>query len=143
MMNKKNSSGAGMFMMEMIVAVFFFILCASACILVFVKADSLSRLAKDTNNGVVVAESVAEVWKAEGISGLELRFHAQGDHNQMLIFWDREWKAIIDETAAEYLAEISWEEEDGLETAQIVVRRTDGEKELFSMTAARYLPDNG
>lgn len=142
-MNRKNSSGAGMFMMEMIVAVFFFILCASTCILVFAKADSMSRFAKDTNNGVVAAESMAEVWKAEGTSGLDIRFHAQIDHDQARILWDREWNAVLDEMTAEYIGELSWEADGRLETAQILIRRADGKTELFSMTAARYLPDNG
>lgn len=153
-MNRKNGSGAGMFMMEMIVAVFFFILCASTCILVFVKADSLSRRARDTNGGVVAAESVAEVWKAGGTEGLTDRFQAQvqAGADEVKICWDREWNAVADEADASYLGVLSWEAQDGLETARIAVSRTGGGQtggdqtagagaELFSMTAARYLPE--
>lgn len=140
-MNRKNSSGAGMFMMEMIVAVFFFILCASTCILVFVKADSMSRLAKDTNNGVLAAESVAEVWKEEGGDGLGARFHARTTAGRIQICWDQGWNAVEGEASAAYLGDMFWEERDGLETARIVIRRADGRTELFSMTAARYLPE--
>lgn len=137
-MNKKNGSGTGLFMMEMIVAVCFFILCASTCILVFVKADTMSRLARDTNSGVVAAESMAEVWKAEGSDGLAARLEAQIDGNQGNIFWDKSWNPVTEATDAAYLGELTWEAQDGLETAQIVVRRKD-EQELFSMTVSRYL----
>lgn len=146
MMNKKNSSGAGMFMLEMIAAVFFFILCAAICIRVFVKADSMSRLAKDTNNGVLAAESVAEVWKVKGPEGLSGRFHAQAGDGQVLLCWDREWNAVADAADAAYQGELSWSGEAGLETARIVIRRADGKgtgTELFDMTAARYVPDRG
>ena len=74
MMNRKHPSGV--FMMEMIAVVFFFILCAGICIKTFVKADFMSREAADLNQGVLIAQSVAEVWKAEGPEGLEKRLLA-------------------------------------------------------------------
>ena len=70
-MRRKQHSG--IFMMEMIMVVFFFILCASICILVFVKADRMSRDAADLNQSVLIAQSVAEVWKLEGTEGLKQR----------------------------------------------------------------------
>lgn len=73
-MSRKQHSG--IFMMEMIMVVFFFILCASVCILVFVKADRMSREAADLNQSVLIAQSVAEVWKAEGTAGLKQRLGA-------------------------------------------------------------------
>ena len=55
-MRRKQHSG--IFMMEMIMVVFFFILCASICILVFVKADRMSRDAADLNQSVLDRKSV-------------------------------------------------------------------------------------
>lgn len=73
-MSRKQHSG--IFMMEMILVVFFFILCSSVCILVFVKGDRMSRDAADLNQSVLIAQSVAEVWKLEGSEGLKQRFGA-------------------------------------------------------------------
>ena len=73
-MSRKQHSG--IFMMEMIIVVFFFILCSSVCILVFVKGDRMSRDAADLNQSVLIAQSVAEVWKLEGPEGLKQRFGA-------------------------------------------------------------------
>lgn len=67
-MNRKNRSNV--MMMEMIVAVFFFLLCAAVCIQAFVKADLLSKRAADLNQSVLIAQSTAEIWKAEGEAGL-------------------------------------------------------------------------
>ena len=44
-MNRRSGSGSGIFLMEMMVVVFFFMLCASTCILAFAKSDRMSRLA--------------------------------------------------------------------------------------------------
>ena len=72
-MNKKNGSGSGMFMLEMIMAVFFFLLCSGICVMAFVKADRMSHLAQDTNQAVMIAESMAETWKVGGKELLEER----------------------------------------------------------------------
>lgn len=74
-MNRKHHSGV--FMMEMIAVVFFFILCAGICIQTFVKADSMSKKAADLNQAVLIAQSVAEVWKKEGAEGLLERLEAE------------------------------------------------------------------
>lgn len=74
-MNRKHHSGV--FMMEMIAVVFFFILCAGICIQTFVRADSMSRRASDINQSVLIAQSVAEIFKAEGTEGLKERMRAE------------------------------------------------------------------
>lgn len=50
--------------MEMLVVVGFFIICASICVLVFVKADNISKDARDINQAVLKAQSLAEELKA-------------------------------------------------------------------------------
>lgn len=142
-MNKKNSSGTGMFMMEMIAAVFFFILCASICILVFVKADGMSRLARDMNRSVAAAESVAEVWKAEGMEGLSVRCEAAGDADKVYIYWDGNWNPVTETEKPRFFGEMIRTADGPMEKAEISVTRLEDGKELFSMTEARYLPGNG
>ena len=63
-MNRKSGSGSGPFLMEMLVVVGFFIICASICVLVFVKADNISKDARDINQAVLKAQSLAEELKA-------------------------------------------------------------------------------
>lgn len=67
---------SGVFMMEMITVVFFFILCSGICIRTFAQAELFSRRAVELNQSVSFAQSVAEVWKAEGEAGLKRRFEA-------------------------------------------------------------------
>ncbi len=106
-MNRKSGSGSGMYIMEMIVAVCFFMICASTCILAFAKADRISRLASERDHAVSAAQSVAEIWKAEGTKGLVERMDAykipaglttrSGNVTQeggYRIYWDENWNCV-------------------------------------------------
>lgn len=144
-MNKKSGSGTAMFMMEMIMVVFFFILCASTCILIFVKANQMSSLANDTNRGVVGAESVAEVWKAEGVEGLKERMLAvsvsnSGEPETYRIFWDADWKVTAKAETASYQGEVvlGVTSQDGLNEAQITVARIRDDVRLFELQTKKY-----
>lgn len=142
-MNKKNSSGSGVFLMEMIMVVFFFIICASICILVFVRANHMSRLAKDTNQSVIAAESIAEVWKQEGEEGLIRRMNAvsdstDGDHNGVKIYWNSDWDLTDQPDQAAYSAAVEWQVNDGLAEAMVVLTRHADATELFSMAVNQY-----
>lgn len=120
-MNKKQSSGSGIFLMEMIVVVFFFIICAAVCMLAFAKSDHLSRLAADRNQAVLMAQSMVEVWKLEGMDGLdELEGHLAEEKPE----FQNEFQVTSDGN--------------GLERLQITVVRLADEEILFTMETCRY-----
>lgn len=125
-MNRKQNSGSGIFLMEMIVAVGFFIACAAVCMLAFAKADHMSRLAADRNRAVLAAQSMAEIWKLEGMDGVEVlerRLSAEKPELQ------QEVQVISDGN--------------GLEQMKItMIRRNDGE-ELFTLESCRYVRPEG
>lgn len=137
-MNRKQHSGV--FMMEMIMVVFFFILCASICILVFVRADRLSRQADDLNQGVLAAQSVAEVWKAESLTGLEKRFLAQMDEDgESLVMGfgkDGNTVAVEDAVYVVTLQQSEADENNMLQSATIVVSRDGGQ--VYTLSVNRH-----
>ena len=143
-MTRKNSSGTGVFMMEMMMVVFCFILCASTCILVFVKSNQMSRYAQDTNQGVLAAESIAEVWKAEGGEGLTRRLAAISSGGAVAgagscrMYWDKDWKVTAGAEHAAYQAEIAWTEAGGLASGTIQVTDMAGTREIFTMPVSKY-----
>lgn len=136
-MKNKRDSGTAMFLMEMIAVVCFFILCASVCILAFVKANNLSRLAKDTNYASLAAESVAEVWKAESEEGLKERFLMADHGEERVIYWDDQWNPVEDEETAGYGAGIALSGDELVEEVQIKIRRLEDDTELFELNAKR------
>lgn len=95
----KGGSGSGLFLMEMIVVVFFFVICASQCILAFATSERMSRQGRDLNRAVTMAESIVEVWKAEDVDGLVNRLGFS------------EWKMPEEDNRIIYAAELNdaWE----------------------------------
>lgn len=129
-MNRRSGSGSGIFLMEMMVVVFFFMLCASTCILAFAKSDRMSRLAWERDHAVSAAQTVAETWKL-----------SKEQEVTKERYWDASWKEISEAAEAAYLADLSEEiSEDGMRKLQIAVREagTKGE-ELFTLEAAKYI----
>lgn len=132
-MNRKQHSG--IFLMEMIVVILFFILCAAICIETFVKADSMSRKAVDLNRSVQVAQTVAEVWKSEGTDGLQKRLKAaaSGDGSQAFEMWfDGQGEPCEAETAV-FKAEVGLEPQGMIE----VIVSQEG-KEVYALEAAGH-----
>lgn len=133
-MNRKNSSGSGMFLMEMIVVVGFFIFCASICILAYARSDHASGLAVDRNQAVSAAQSMVEVWKLSD----------EEDTAEHTAYWDGDWAAVPDPGQAQFHAQMKVETEaGGMSTAQVTVYRDRDDEELFSLEAKKYRGGNG
>ncbi len=126
-MNRKRGSGSGIFLMEMIVAVGFFVLCASVCILAFAKSDRLSRLAYDRSQAVLAAQSIAEVWKLEH----------DVDSEGFRVYWDQNWQEAGRNPAfrgdVKITADVS-----GMGQAEIVITRLADSEELFALSVQDY-----
>ena len=152
-MNKKNGSGSGMFMLEMIMAVFFFLLCSGICVMAFVKADRMSHLAQDTNQAVMIAESMAETWKVGGKELLEEKTGAISSNPEEIgkdedsrqavctVYLDQNGEQAAAESDDFFTGILTQKEKNGLETAEITVIRQRDQKQLFTMTIARYVPE--
>lgn len=152
-MNKKNGSGSGMFMLEMIMAVFFFLLYSGICVMAFVKADRMSHLAQDTNQAVMIAESMAETWKVGGKELLEEKTGAISSKSEetekdedsqsavCTVYLNQKGEQAAAESDVFFMGILSQKEKNGLETAEITVIRQRDQKQLFTMTTARYVPE--
>ena len=130
-MNKRGGSGSGIFLMEMMVVVFFFMLCASTCILAFAKSDRMSRLAWERDHAVSAAQSVAEVWKLS----------EEQQEGEQSLYWNADWEETENQSEAVYTGSLTeTSKEDGIQNLQIVIREAgeDGE-ELFALDAAKYV----
>lgn len=153
-MNRKSSSGAGIFLMEMMVVVCFFIVCASICIHAFAKSDWLSRTASERSQAVCAAESVAEVWKLEGMEGVTQRFGVtEGTEGAVSryeapegtwpesygIGWNQEWEPIGEGAAPTFEGQMFLSSDGaGLDTVLIYVWRSSDAQMLFNLEVSRY-----
>lgn len=134
-MNKKSGSGSGPFLMEMLAAVGFFIVCASICVSVFARADRMSRQAMDLNQGVLAAQTVVEEFR----SGEPLA--------EEPCVWDGDWvryesgqKAMEAGHEVVYLPKVTWKDEDGLKKIDVQILKTRNGQEtlIFELHSEQY-----
>jgi hypothetical protein len=135
-MNRKSHSGV--FLMEMIGVVFFFLLCAGICTRIFTKADLISREAADLNRAVLIAQSSGEVYKERGMEGLKETFSLQKEEkaDSYLMKFDKNGESITNGQAV-FTAEAELQEED-----EIVLAIKKGEKVLYNLTIKRHEKGN-
>lgn len=118
--------------MEMMAAICFFILCLSQCVLVFGISDQISRRSRELNQAVILAESVAEVWKIRGNRGLveHLGFEeAERREKERVVYKGtvgEEWQAAVD---------IS-KDEQGMMTGVVTIKKG---QILFELQVKKYL----
>ena len=150
---KKSGLGTSVFMMEMIVVVFFFSLCAAVCILLFVKADNMSRLAADMNQAVTRAESIAEIFKAGELDNYknypETEKGAARNRDFYHFAWNSSWESEqayqTEERSktADYYGDVTVKrekEENGtIETATIQMIRSRDRRVLYELTVSSYV----
>ncbi len=93
---RKNSTGA-LFLMELIIAIFFFSLASTVCIQLFVKAHLMSRDSVDLNKAVMWSQNFAEAF--DGFDGNlddisnALNCSMNGSDTLLLEF-DKNWNQI-------------------------------------------------
>lgn len=130
-MNNNKNSGWSMPLMEMIIAVCFFILCAGVCVRVFAKAESMSRIADETSYSIMMSQNIAEAVKAEGEAGLTETLGAiavEDGHFRM------EWSVEDGQT---YQADIRTSEADDMLQADIAISKK--EQVLYELSVSKYL----
>lgn len=167
-MNKKSGSGSGPFLMEMLVVVGFFIICASICVLVFVKADNISKDARDINQAALEAQSLAEMMKAEvepqwtemmpekdiwsllppGQEDITQEnvldeIKEAPDYDRLrAVYWDSSWQIMEPDSSPAYLGVVARGTVDGMEKADIRIYRYgaggDRRKLLFHLNTETY-----
>ena len=111
-MSRDRGSGSGPFLMEMVIAAGFFMLCVAVCLSAFVKADHLSKNGRDLNHAVLAAESLVEEVKAGNTEGFGTSV-PDGDFQRVL----EKWKTGDPEANAAYQ---SIEGREDVQTYQVV-----------------------
>lgn len=125
----KSHGRSHMLLLELVLMIFIFSICAAVCISIFTSSRQMSDDSRNTGHAVSWAQSAAEAYKAaEGDSAEAASYiGAQTTDNGFVMNFDSDWT----ETDANGRFRLELEGKDG--TAHI--RVTDGEKVLFSLEA--------
>ena len=126
---------SGLFMIELLIAVGVFTLCAAVCVGLFVRAEVMSRESADLTRAVAEARSVAECWKAAG-GDFEKTAELCGgtvEQDTLVIGFDRNWEQTASASDAAFFAMMEPVAADGYAAATLrVVRRENGGEALLN-----------
>ncbi|MDL2237765.1 hypothetical protein LJC56_08060 [Christensenellaceae bacterium OttesenSCG-928-K19] len=133
------TSKTKLFLMELIIIILFFSIAGAVCMNLFTQAKLMSVSSTETTNAMLEAQAAAEVVRNTNgdVRTTEWLQGAVEEENGYSVYYDEKWKAQQDSAGAVYRMQVVFSEEGSLVNADIVVSKA--EKELFQLTAARYL----
>lgn len=134
-----NRSRTVLFLMEILVVIVIFAVCAAACVKIFTEAYITANNARDLNSALLAAKSSAESYKA--VSGdLSAWSSITGGHistdETAFIFYDKEWKSC-DESKAAYILRLTCSKTNNLLSGNVAVCGIAGEEIVSLEVAAR------
>ena len=93
-MNKQHSSKSTLFLMELVVVIFFFSICAAICVNVFGSAQMMAKDSYNLSNAVMTARSAASCYKAADGDLAQTAALLDGvqDAAQCLVYYDGQWQ---------------------------------------------------
>jgi hypothetical protein len=109
-MGKQNASRTGLFLIELILSIFFFIIAAAVVLQLFVQSHFISKNTISINNALLYSQNMSEVFLSDGGSfdDVEAMYNGQlatitgMPDNVMLLLFDNNWEATEDFDTAKY-----------------------------------------
>ena len=133
-MRQQNRSKSTLFLMELIIVIFFFSICAAICVNVFGSAQQMARDSHNLSNAVMAARSAAGCYKsADGDIGaaVELLDGAMSaDHG--IVYYDKEWQQVASADESRFYLLIDPLERPG-EAVVAVFENDSSEDALFQL----------
>lgn len=140
----KHASKASLFLIELIIAIFFFSLTSAICIQLFAGAYSLKEKTNDLNYAVMRAENAAEAFRAcggslEDIAALSPEHTSELIGNTLSLYYDKSWQPSSRD-AGVYKLLLTTIAENGVADGYIVVRRTAQDSPcIYELEVKHYL----
>lgn len=134
----KRQSSSTLFLLELIIALFFFTVASAVCVQFFVKAHNMSEDSQELNFAVNECCSVAEIIRA---SSSEAEAEEEIDnlypgYDLQAIYFDNNMKLCKD-TAAAFRFKISFETDSDTMVAQIAMNRLEDSKTIYKLEVKR------
>ncbi len=127
--NLKSRSKSSLFLMELIIVLMFFSLCAATCMQIFANAKVKTDYSRDLTNAAFAAESVAEVYKAlDGdLEATASKCDGEAVSDGVIeIYYDKDWNPTAQDGAV-YVMTVTETETEDIEKAFIEVDDVEGE----------------
>jgi len=133
-MRQQNRSKSTLFLMELIIVIFFFSICAAICVNVFGSAQQMARDSHNLSNAVMAARSAAGCYKsADGdISAAVDLLDGAMSADRGIVYYDREWQQVASADESRFYLLIDSLERSG-EAVVAVFENDSSEDALFQL----------
>lgn len=136
---------ANLFFIELIIALLFFSLSAVIILRVFASADNKQRNAALTERSIICAQSLAEVYSAEGdisVTCAEV-LGAIGSGSDFTLSFNENMVPVAEDGCVKLaMHETVLSDTDAGRLSQLDMTFTAGETELYSLTCTAYMPQS-
>lgn len=137
--NIKTRSKSSLFLMELIVVLMFFSLCAAICMKVFAVSKVKTDYANDLSHASFAVETAAEVYKdkkGDVNSVAEFFGGAKTEDSTVTVYYDREWNIVPSAQESEYEMTLVSDSTGLLNEAVITVTETGKDESIFDIATA-------
>jgi hypothetical protein len=109
-MGKQNASRTGLFLIELILSIFFFIIAAAVVLQLFVQSHFISKNTISINNALLYSQNMSEVFLSDGGSFDDIKYMYNSQlitvsgipDNVILLLFDNNWESTKDLDTAKY-----------------------------------------
>ena len=141
-----NRSRASLFLMEQLVVILVFAICAAACVRIFVGSYLMAGESRDRKNALLLAENIAESFKAAAGDLIVLQdiLQAEGSFGEMefTLYYNSKLEPVV-ASRTTYIISLkilpSRDQITGLHIRQLEVRNTEGMELISFPVAARIV----
>lgn len=132
-MNKQHTSKSTLFLMELVLVIFFFSICAAICVNVFGSGQVMAKNSYNLSNAVMAARSAASCYKAADgdIQQTIVLLDGQQNGTQCVVYYDQQWKQVEQPVQKGFLLQLAEPEQSG--EAVITVQEQKNEAIIFQL----------
>lgn len=132
---------SSLFLMEQLIAILVFAICAAVCVRVFAASFAMSNEGRDMNNALIIAKNGAECYKSVSGDGENMAHVLSGVYtdNEVRVYYDEKRQPCGEDSAA-YILSITGqnkEEAGTLHFGELSVEKSNGEEIIAFEVAAR------
>lgn len=142
-MRRKTVRNSSLFLLELVVAIFFFCLASAVCVRFFVKSHTISQDTHNLDMAVNEAASIAEIFRSEEdvLSFLGTQFpDGTVDVNQedFSLYYNESW-SLSSEDSAFYTLSLDMNTEKDFCSAVITVSQLSSNDDIYMLEAGKYV----
>lgn len=141
-MNRYKKSKTSLFLMELVITILFFSICAAVCMQLFVRTHVLGQKTQELNHAVCEAQGFAEVMR--GTNGelddiIAYYPNAVSDGESFFeIFYDSDFNKC-DVDSAVYVADVTLTPNGAIQNMDIKIVRLSDYEEIYTLNATKYM----